>query len=467
MQPGTLVGNLSRATLLEMLARADSPGVVATTTLRMLASSDQAALRSSPFLGSRLTAESGESWDEGTVLHALTELSVAVEASGHGEDHMVTVQNLEPSLAQAALVELAVEKGWAEESPDGRAVWVRFDRLDAGWIGSLLQRIKAVFKGRARRPAPQTQPDALPNTCRVALVGDWGTGLYGAPAFRNWAAGRNDLDAVVHLGDTYYAGTKSEIKKRLKAFWPVPEAANVQTLSRFLNGNHEMYSGGKAYFDLIRNFPQAVEQASSCFAMQNDHWLILALDTAWHGFAVEPMMHSGHLDKSQTKWLIDMVKGCGDRKVVLLSHHQPFHFPHDQNPELTSRLQALWDLDRVRFWFWGHEHYGVRYDRCQFGFEGRCVGHGGMPATPNDHVRHHALQTVPIAGTSCSWRRIESRVAKDSGLRTWVLDGPNPLIDARRPERFLPHGWVVIELDGPSLKEEWFLADGEVSVPLP
>jgi hypothetical protein len=240
-----------------------------------------------------------------------------------------------------------------------------------------------------------------------------------------------------------------------------------QTLSRFLNGNHEMYSGGKAYFKLIASFPQAHPQHSSCFAMQTDHWLVLGLDTAWHGFKVEPLMHSGHIDKAQIQWLVKMVTECGKRKVVLLSHHQPFHFPNDENTELTVQLEALWKLDKVRFWYWGHQHNAVRYDRCQLGFEGRCLGRGGMPEKPNPIVREAALETRPIPGTDCSWRRIETRIGSDSALRTWVLDGSNPLVDPNDPERFIPHGWALLDLGGTDLREEWFVAHVPTSIPLP
>ena len=49
-------------------------------------------------------------------------------------------------------------------------------------------------------------------------------------------------------------------------------------MNRALNGNHEMYSGGFGYFKLIL---PAFEQDSSYFALQNEHWLLVGLDTAY------------------------------------------------------------------------------------------------------------------------------------------------------------------------------------------
>ena len=54
------------------------------------------------------------------------------------------------------------------------------------------------------RPASPV-PDALPEVARAAIVGDWGTGMYGAPAIAR--AIRDDPDpfaVLMHLGDVYY-----------------------------------------------------------------------------------------------------------------------------------------------------------------------------------------------------------------------------------------------------------------------
>ena len=416
------------------------------------------------FVGPRTTARSAESWDPETVVRALREVSREVEFSKLGEGSLVTVRNLEPSLAQAALTEIALERGWAKEAADGRVEWVQFGALDPGWIEAVLQRIKALFTGRAHRPRLPATPDRLPSACKLLVVGDWGTGLYGAPEFTKWASPTQTWDAVVHLGDTYYAGTDNEVKKRLKANWPQIQSPTSATLSRFLNGNHEMYSGGRAYFSFIVGFQQQHPQTSSCFALQNDDWLIVGLDTSWHGFKVEPAMQSGHLDDDQIGWLTKLVQDCGDRHLILMSHHQPFHFTGSENAELTIDLQPLWDTQKVRIWYWGHEHFAVRYAKNKYGFEGRCLGHGGIPEARRAAIRN-SPQSKPIPGTQCSWKGLTTNVGAQP-VQSWVLDGPNPLV-AADPDDFSPHGWAVLRLDGPNLVEDWYLADGAVLLPLP
>src|ERR1039458_592619 len=83
-----------------------------------------------------------------------------------------------------------------------------------------------------------------PDNARIALFADWGTGLYGAPAIAKCIEALDRCDVVLHLGDTYYSGESDEIRDRLVGNWPQRPAG---TINRALNGNHEMYSGGKAY----------------------------------------------------------------------------------------------------------------------------------------------------------------------------------------------------------------------------
>src|SRR5208337_3289914 len=106
----------------------------------------------------------------------------------------------------------------------------------------------------------------FPDAGRIAILGDWGTGLYGAPVIGNSV--RNDGDPfalLLHLGDVYYSGTHKEVKQRFLEVWPTRPGS----INRSLNSNHEMYSGGDSYFDDI--LPQFGQEASY-FAFQNQHW---------------------------------------------------------------------------------------------------------------------------------------------------------------------------------------------------
>ena len=79
--------------------------------------------------------------------------------------------------------------------------------------------------------------------------------------------------------------------------WPKRPAG---TINRALNGNHEMYSGGKGYFQAVAGFFQ---QPASCFALQNADWILVCLDTAYEDF---------DLDAKQVAWLKSIVNAAGN-----------------------------------------------------------------------------------------------------------------------------------------------------------
>ncbi len=228
------------------------------------------------------------------------------------------------------------------------------------------------------------------------------------------------------------------MKQRFLDAWPT-SAAKV---SRALNGNHEMYSGGFGYFDDI--LPK-FGQPSSYFAVQNTHWLLVALDTA----------HTDHaLDAQQVAWLKSVVQNAGQRKVILFSHHQPFSGLGDQGPNLQSALVELFQQQAITAWYWGHEHQCIIYDQhAAFGLLGRCVGHGGIPAPRKAEVTHAATERS-LSGIA--WKRLPASPAAPACL---VLDGPNPLVPGEE-EKFGPHGYLTLDFDGPNLIERVHLPDG-------
>src|SRR5262249_52771976 len=114
-------------------------------------------------------------------------------------------------------------------------------------------------------------------------------------------------------------------------------------------------------------------QQASYFAFENQHWLLVGLDTAYKD-------HS--LNKEQLGWLATMLNDPArkKKKLVLLSHHQPFSLLENQGPNLISFLRLLLDTGAIHAWYWGHEHRCVIYDRHPvWKVAGRCIGHGGIP----------------------------------------------------------------------------------------
>src|SRR5207253_1416416 len=105
----------------------------------------------------------------------------------------------------------------------------------------------------------------LDEKCTIAIVGDWGGGNEAAQAVAKQIALLKPK-YVIHLGDVYYAGTEKEVRDRFLRYWPTPAGPG---LSFALNSNHEMYSGGYAYFDLTLH---TFKQPASYFTLSNKHW---------------------------------------------------------------------------------------------------------------------------------------------------------------------------------------------------
>jgi hypothetical protein len=237
----------------------------------------------------------------------------------------------------------------------------------------------------------------------------------------------------MHLGDVYYSGEDSEMKTRFLDMWP-----NVQgALSRGLNGNHEMYTGGKAYFDAaLRHF----RQPASYFALQNNHWLLACLDTAYadHDLAGD-----------QASWLTNLIAQAGDRKVLLFSHHQPFSLMDIQGPKLVQKLQMHLTGGRIYAWYWGHEHHCVVYDpHPTWGLRGRCIGHSGFP-----EFRKTDWGPAPALLT---WHRMNETSDSPGGS---VLDGRNEYIEGHETE-YVPHGYVTLEFENSTVTEIMHQANG-------
>jgi hypothetical protein len=224
------------------------------------------------------------------------------------------------------------------------------------------------------------------------------------------------------------------VYQRLVTDWP---KRDNKTVNRTLNGNHEMYSGGQGYFDALKKF---FNQSSSCFAMQNSSWILAGLDTAYT---------DGDLDPIQLNWLKSVVDSAGTRKLILFSHHQPFSQLDTQGPKLQQKLQDFLSKQRIHAWYWGHEHRLMVYDPHRiWGFKGRCVGHGGYPAFRDD---------LPGAGGNLyQWIRMTEQSFVPAAK---MLDGPNFWV-AQDPLHYSPHGYAVLEFDGPNCREIFRTADG-------
>jgi hypothetical protein len=365
-----------------------------------------------------------------------------------GGDVMVTAQDREVSLAQSRIADLATETrrldSGGQEVQFGTGItgfdWFR-------WMWSLTDWVGRKDAHPLVRP-PHAMAEQLTGDLTVAMTADWATGLYGAPriadTIRTMAADR-PFDLLMHLGDVYYSGTPEEVDERFLRLWP--SAAGRR--NRALNGNHDMYSGGFGYFERIL---PAFSQSGSYFAVQNEHWVLVGLDTAY-------VDHD--IDTIQVAWLNLVLRRAEvpRRKVVLFSHQQPFSRLSHQGPKLQSALRHLLDRQAVTAWYWGHEHQCVIYGQHEkWGLYGRCLGNGGVPEPRRAEVKAAPADERYPGAAECTWRRLEPVKGVPGCI---ALDGPNrDMVKPVHQKRFVPHGFMTLEFAGPELVERVHLSDG-------
>jgi predicted phosphodiesterase len=222
----------------------------------------------------------------------------------------------------------------------------------------------------------------IPDQVRIGIVGDWGTGE-GIAVSVLQAVQDNKIDMLIHLGDIYYAGTQTEVQHNFLQICRDILGPNMPLYS--LCGNHDMYSGGVAYYSLL----DQIGQEASYFCLRNTNWQILAMDTGNRDqdpLTVSTNMTS--LNDSELDFHFDKFQSAGDRKTILMSHHQLFspfgsvgQMDHDTksayNPNLYSVFQGF--LPKVEWWFWGHEHTLAVYDPYMGVKQARCLGASAIP----------------------------------------------------------------------------------------
>ncbi|MPQ70014.1 MULTISPECIES: metallophosphoesterase [unclassified Pseudomonas] len=298
----------------------------------------------------------------------------------------------------------------------------KWELLDLLWSEALIKWIENL-----RRHAPfATTPMVMmiDNDVTLAIAGDWGTGPFESHAPAVNVAKQMQLaqaDFTIHLGDVYYAGTGSEEDVDM-AGWPMGKHGAFT-----LNSNHEMYSGAHGYFaELNSRFP--MQQGTSYFALYNDDWLIVGLDSAYASAPLGLYM-DGTLNQQQIDWMKSLPKG---KKLLVLSHHQGFDI---SGANKTTLYQPVCDaLGRVPdYWYWGHLHNGIVYAE-QGGLRARCAGHGAIPYGVTSEL--------------------------DGNERVLFSEVQNAM-DDEYPERVL-NGYVKVRLSGENIIEEFIGEDGSV-----
>jgi hypothetical protein len=296
---------------------------------------------------------------------------------------------------------------------------------------------------------------------RIALAGDWGTGTdVSQQVAASMVGGASAPELTIHLGDIYYVGTMDEVAEncfgarsvngQYLGVWPHGAKGSFA-----LNGNHEMYSGGNAYFDKFLpslGIPtsQDKSQLSSYFCLETQVWRILGIDT---GYNSDTLFGNCRLEPGLLDWLQTVIDPVHNRKpTVLLSHHQWFSGFNDGSYDEPADQIAPFLLNQEIVWLWGHEHRLAIYNKYaspdnHLTAYGRCVGHGGMPIEMPD-------------------------AAYPNGQGSQTVEYWDGAIDVH-PERFRKlgdgtivgkNGYVQMVITGPTLSLEYLDADGVTSL---
>lgn len=291
----------------------------------------------------------------------------------------------------------------------------------------------ALHAMEGRAPFPTYPPGEsgicpMPDVVKIGLAADWGTGTDSAYAVGQGIA-KEKPDITIHLGDVYYSGDHEEFANYFLPpdCWPRGSRGTYT-----LTGNHEMYSGGRAYFDFAL---PTLGQAASYFCLENANWRIVGIDTGYDcttglRFAIGEDHTTVHGEVLGWLERVVFADPTDRRPVVLLSHHQWFTaFDSHCYPDVGRQLQPY--LDRVHLWFWGHEHRFAGYTLTAPASGGtpiraRCIGHGGMPVEIG--------RPLTIA---------------DQSVKPVFLDARHHLDVGHTPVGYC--GYAMLDLDGPTL----------------
>jgi hypothetical protein len=324
---------------------------------------------------------------------------------------------------------------------------------------------------------PLNGDSQLDEDIRVSLAGDWGAGTPEANLVANHIR-RSCPHYTIHLGDIYFVG---DGRAALGNCLGDPQGRRVHAVtwpkgsrgSFALNGNHEMYANGHAYFDVLlpklgmRPAPmlEAEGQKASFFALKNRHWIIVALDTGYNSVGVPILERTAYLKRIPhlggdcslprplLRWLAQEVQPeIEGRGVILLSHH-PYCSAFESR--FLKPARQLYELIRKPvLWFWGNEHRMAIYGptRAARGIEayGRCLGHGGMPISIHARPRgnHEKCPLVLYDDRQC--RRVSGTPVGYNGYANLVFQAQRLLIEYRD----------IREGDNLLLTESWEVRDG-------
>ncbi len=316
-----------------------------------------------------------------------------------------------------------------------------FGSCDPRWAEVMIEYEKSI--ALQQQPVPYIPPqgddfsvmDVLPDKAVIGFLADWGTGTSEAVALLGRLV-KSRKEGVpfllIHLGDIYYSGTEREVDRFVSDCRSMlsPDVP-IFTMA----GNHDMYSGGGPYYRAIAALNAGpFAQQASYFVLRNAHWQIQAMDTGLNDRDPwQVNVDTTFLEPAEAAWHRRQLAGAAGRKVVLLSHHQPFSaFTKIGGAFANERLLSAFDgrepagdgvnhLPSVALWLWGHEHNTIFYGPFRDIARGRCIGSGAVPVAVSSNPYTPQTGAIPYD-------------ARD------ILDNDGAVYS---------HSYAVMEIDGP------------------
>lgn len=307
---------------------------------------------------------------------------------------------------------------YGEPGPDGTLYgYKKYQQLDRGWMLAALNYALNLIDPHSIHPLPDKACAPIALTRKdgdagkdpvLGIVGDWGTGYYPdengvpCPAQRVMEqitdpAQSPPIDYLIHLGDTYYAGTDwrpppDEEEKNFYHLWPDQGEGRNFTL----NSNHEMYGAASGYFlvALQSGGKFAAQHGMSYFALTYGPWLVLCLDSGYYSDAyngrrmyMDGAIGTDALDR-QIKWVEQFRTWPGP--IMVMTHHTGCDTLTGAVTPLYAQVHAALQKQPT-LWYWGHVHNAIVYDKLNdssatpviaaeaITTRGRCCGHGAIP----------------------------------------------------------------------------------------
>lgn len=216
----------------------------------------------------------------------------------------------------------------------------------------------------------------IPDKCRILLFSDWGVGNQQAIDLLQKATDQfSSIDYFIHLGDVYYTGTEKEFQEKyINLLENILLIKHPKCRILTLAGNHDLYGGGKAYYQSLKHF----NQPSSFFVLQNKHVQINALNTGYEDSKVQIFPEYKNTNygvpKEEAEWHFKTIMEFHKKKHIMLSHHGLLtntgnFFQKDDrfipvNEKLYHQFKSV--INMTDIWYYGHQHSYVVFDPYTF-----------------------------------------------------------------------------------------------------